>query len=151
MPAPPRRLWCACVVIDYLKGTERAQPCNEIIEHAERGETEIVVSILAHAEVAMVYRDGTDEARIAEFFSRAYIVSAQLTRAVAEEARRLVREGLMKKPLDAVHAATATLYHIPVIETFNVKDFIQVQGAGTPPVGVREPLWDPIQPNLPMG
>ena len=138
----PRRLWCSCVVIDYLKGEPRAKPCEEIIEHGVKGELEIAVSMLAHAEVVKVGGTAADEAMIHEFFNRPYVVSIQVDRRVAEEARRLIRLGLMKKPLDAVHAASATIHRISVLETYNLKDFANVAGQGSPALVVREPIWD---------
>lgn len=141
---PPRRLWCSCTIIDYLKGTDRAKPCLEIIEHAEHGEIEIAVSMLAHAEVAKMGPTvaTADEARIREFLGRPYVVSFEVNRAVAAEARRLMQAGLMHKPLDAVHAATAILYRIPVLETYDLDDFMPVNGAGDPALTVRHPIWD---------
>src|ERR1700683_5249534 len=110
----PRRMWCSCTIIAFLKGEARAQPCIEIIEHAEKGEVEIAVSMLAHAEVVTMGSTvaTSDEARIKEFFDRPYVISYEVNRAVATEARRLMQEGLMRKPLDAVHAETAVRYRI---------------------------------------
>ncbi len=144
--AKSRRLWCACTIIDYLKGEARAKACEVIIEHAGKGELEIAVSMLAHVEVVKIGGSSTDEAMIQEFFRRSYVISIQVDRRVAEEARQLVRLGLMKKPLDAVHAASAIVHKIPILETYNVKDFKRVIGHGD--LAVREPVWDPLEPTL---
>ena len=58
-----RRLWDSCVVIGYLAGYEDLKPeCPLIIEQAERGEIQIVVSAMATIEVAyLAWECGFDE------------------------------------------------------------------------------------------
>jgi predicted nucleic acid-binding protein len=138
--AKPRRLWDASVIIDYLKGTGEAGVCDDIIEHAGKGDLEIAVSMLAHAEVAKVDGSERDEGLIQEFFSRPYVISIAVTRQVTAEARRLVRDGLVKRSADAIHAATALVYKIPILETTDLDDFKSVNGVGEPPLEVRKPV-----------
>jgi len=142
--ATPRRLWCSCTIIDYLKGEARAaEHCDAILAQAERGELEIVVSALAAAEVAKV-NDASDEAEelISEFFSRFYVVVANVDVRVAREARRIVRTyGL--KPLDAVHFATALVHGIGVLETYDDEMIRKLdRKEGDPRVTVRMPLYE---------
>ena len=104
MPAQ-RRLWDSCVIIDYLVGRAGvAESCSNIIEQAERGEIEIVVSALATIEVAYLqgFDDQDSEAKIREFFGRSYIIPAAIDVRVASLARDLIRKykgGLRLKPL----------------------------------------------------
>ena len=91
-----RRVWDSSVVIGYLAGyPEMAEDCRLIIEQAERGELEILVSAMATIEVA--YLAGSDdedsELRIREFFSRNYIVPVTIDVRVASVARDLWTEG----------------------------------------------------------
>ena len=139
--AKPRRLWDSDVIIAFLNGEPRAKACEEIIEHAEKGEVEIIVSMLTHVEVARLDGSVQDEDVIQEFFRRPYVISVNIDRRVAVEARRLLRTRLMKKPLDAVQAASAVVQKIPLLETYNVDDFKNVAGQGNPPLEVREPGW----------
>ncbi len=155
--APPRRLWCSCLVIDYLSGAARNKDeCESIITAAKAGEIEIAVSALALAEVAYLGDEGADvaEAKIAEFFRRDYVVVAQLDFEVGEEARRLVRaykDDPKLKPLDAAHLAAAIRYRIPLLETED-DDLLRLDNQeGTPPVRIRRPTREEapvLQPSL---
>lgn len=144
MPAPTRRVWCSCTIIDYLKGAARAEPdCQQIIDSAERGETEIVVSALAEAEVVKVDpADPDSETKIREFFARPYVIRVALDIRVAEMAREIVRTyGL--KPLDAVHVATALRAKVPTLETFDQEMIDKVNGKeGNPPLQIRNPTYE---------
>ena len=147
MPAP-RRLWDSCVIIDYLVGrAELAESCSNIIEQAERGELEIVVSTLATIEVAYLAgsTDQDSEMKIREFFGRTYIIPAAIDMRVASLARRLVRKyrsGPKLKPPDAAHLATAIQWGVPVIETTD-PDLLRLDRLeGEPPIAIRRPLYE---------
>ncbi len=144
----PRRLWDSCVIIDYLGGREDvARACSEIIDQAERGEIEIVVSVIATIEVA--YLAGSDdqdsEARIRELFGRRYIIPAAIDVRVASLARHLIRKyrsGPKIKPPDAAHLATALQLNIPVVETTD-PDLLRLDGLeGDPPITIRFPFYE---------
>ena len=152
----PRRLWDSSVIIGYLAGQpDIANDCENIIEQAERGELEIVVSALATIEVA--YLEGMDdrasEARIRELFDRKYIVPVAIDVRVAEIARGLVRKykaGPKLKPADAAHLATAIQWKIPLLETTDL-DLLRLDGnEGSPSITIRRPLYEgPVRlPNL---
>ena len=146
--ATPRRLWDSSVVIGYLAGSpEVAEDSTLIIEQAEQGELEIVVSAMATIEVA--YLEGLDdqdsEAKIREFFSRSYIIPVSIDVRIASIARDLVRRrrtGPKIKPPDAAHLATAIQWDIPLIETTD-PDLLRLDGLeGSPPVTIRRPLYE---------
>ena len=120
---PVRRLWCSCTIIDYLAGKPRAKSCELIVNQAERKETEIVVSILAEAEVVKLdgELDLDSEGQIREFFGRDYVIRTALDLPIVEQSRDLVRRFLGLKPLDAVHIATALHHSIPILETYDEK------------------------------
>jgi predicted nucleic acid-binding protein len=145
---PPRRLWDSCVIIDYLAGrADVAKACSEIIKQAERGEIEIVVSVIATIEVA--YLAGSDdqdsEARIRELFGRSYIIPAAIDVRVASLARHLVRKYRISpkiKPPDAAHLATAIQWDIQVVETTD-PDLLRLDGReGDPPITIRRPHYE---------
>ena len=146
--AASRRLWDSSVVIGYLAGSpEVAEDSTLIIEQAEHGDLEIVVSAMATIEVA--YLEGLDdqdsEAMIREFFGRSYIIPVSIDVRVASIARDLVRRrrnGPKTKPPDAAHLATAIQWGIPLIETTD-PDLLRLDGLeGSPPVTIRRPLYE---------
>lgn len=157
MPGP-RRLWDSNVVLGFLAGSEEVrEACTLIIEQARQGNLEIVVSTLAQAEVA--YLQGVEpaetEARIREFFGRAYVIPAAFDIPVATVARTLIRlewqQGRRLKPPDAVHLATAQQWKIPVLETTD-GDLLRLDGLyGTPVIQVRRPVFEGQQPFSGLG
>ena len=108
----------------------------------------IITSTLTIAEVIrmrgkpMLTED--EEATIGNFFLHSYILMYDVTRVVAENARKLARRyGL--RPNDAVHLSTALLSDADVFETWNTRDFERIQGV---PIEVRTPTWQGILPLL---
>ena len=146
---PPRRLWCSCIVLGYLSGQQDIQhDCELIINQAQGGDLEIIVSTLAQAEVAYIEGVLPDESerRIREFFSRDYIVTAAFDMPVARIARRLIRDHARLRPPDAIHLATAALWNIPIVETTD-PDLLRLDKiTGNPPIVVRRPLYEGAQP-----
>ena len=147
MPAP-RRLWDSCVILDYLAGTPGvADACSRIIEQGERGEIEIVVSMLATVEVAYLegYDDHESESRIREFLGRDYVILAAIDVGIATLARELIRkykDGPKLRPADATHLSTAVRLNIPVLETTD-SDLLKLSHLeGDPPITIRRPLFE---------
>ena len=145
---PPRRLWDSSVIIGYLAGDESvSEHCQLIVEQAERGELEIVVSALAAAEVAFLggYSEEDSEDMIREFFGRDYIILVAVDARMAAAARSLVsryRNEMRIKPADAIHLATAVQLSLPVLETTD-NNLLRFSGLeGNPTVVVREPLYE---------
>ena len=147
MPAS-RRLWDSSVVIGYLAGDQRLYPaCAQIIQQAERNETEILVSQMAVVETAYLkgQSDADSERLIREFFSREYVIPVNVDGPVSAIAQGLIRKYRSNpgiKPPDAVHLATAILWQIPVVETADgpLRRFNRLEGS--PLVSVRFPLYD---------
>ncbi|MBI4303386.1 MAG: type II toxin-antitoxin system VapC family toxin [Chloroflexi bacterium] len=148
MPTP-RRLWDSCIVIGYLSGQQYIKTdCDQIIQQAERGELEIVVSTVASAEVAFLphLSDSDSELKIQEFFSRKYVVIAAFDISVARIVRRLIRDyknlDPPLKPADAIHIATALQWQIPIIETTD-PDLLRLDGKeGNPRLIIRRPFYE---------
>lgn len=147
MPAS-RRLWDSSVVIGYLAGDQRLSPvCPQIIQQAESGETEILVSQMAVAETAYLkgLSDEDSERLIREFFGREYIIPVNVDGPISSIAQSLVRKyrnnpGI--KPPDAVHLATAILWQIPILETVDQPFTRFDRLEGSPLVSIRFPLYD---------
>ena len=138
---PPRRVWDACTVIYHLAGYEAAKPAVPlIIEDARRGDTLLLVSVLAECEVVKLEGDddASAERRIVNFFNRPYVARVAVDTFVARETRRLVREHGLKPP-DAVYLATAIRHEIPLLETYD-SDLLALDGQeGNPRVAIRHP------------
>ena len=147
MPGP-RRLWDSCIILGYLGGeVHLAEPCDAVIEAAERGELEIMVSMEAEIEVAYLrgYDDEDSEMMIQEFFGREYIIPVAVDISVAVIARRLIRtykDTLKLKPKDATHLATAIQWGVPLLETTDPVLLKLDKLEGNPPITIRWPLYE---------
>lgn len=139
-----RRAWCSCTIIDYLKGAPNASDCEAILAQAKSGRFEILVSILALAEVAKIDGLGDEDAeeRIQEFFDRPYVVRAAVDLVIAQRARLLIRQyGL--SGVDAVHVATAVEKGAAIFETFDKPLMKKISdGGGIAGLVVRPALDD---------
>ena len=74
---PQRRLWDSTVIIAHLGGESAfSETTSAIIQQAQQGDVQIVVSTLATIEVAYVRGHGNDisEEIIVDFFSRDFVV-----------------------------------------------------------------------------
>lgn len=134
---PLRRAWDACNWISLIAEDEpeRAETCQRILEDAEAGNCVIIVSALTLAEV--IKQKGqpllpeSDEQTIINFFLHEYVIVQDVTRKIAEDARRLARRyGL--KPNDAVHLATALAAAADVFESWNINDFANLPDLAIP-------------------
>ncbi len=155
MTAVRQRLWDANVVLDYLSGNQNVQPdCDLILNQAQQGQIEIVVSTIAEAEVAYLpgLSPADSEAKIREFFSRDYIVIATFDSPIARIARiarRLIRDYKGLRSADAVHWATAVRFHIPILETTD-PDLLKHTGKeGNPSVIIQKPTYQGTIPMFP--
>ena len=147
---PVRRYWDSTNFISLIAEDEpsRAETCQRILEDAEQGTSQVVISALTIAEVIkpkgqpVLTEDA--ETTISNFFLHEYMLVYDLNRAIAEHARKLARQhGL--RPNDAVHLATAIAAKVDVFETYNTNDFSGLEGI---PFQIREPTWQGT-PQLP--
>ena len=129
MPAA-RRVWDACVILDYLAGKPRAAPhCESIVQAGRTGDVEIVVSTFVQVEVAKfdpLLPDVAVEDQIQRFFRQRFVISASIDSHVASIGRQIVREfdgsdsGFRKvTPTDAVQVATALRWGVPLFESYD--------------------------------
>lgn len=139
-----RRLyWDSCNFISLISEDEvqRADICQRILEDAESGTVEIITSALTIAEVIKPKGSPTftdeKEQKISEFFLHEYILIYDVTREIAESARKLSRQyGL--KPRDAIHLATALKTEgVEVFQTWNTRDFLELDV----PIRIDVPKW----------
>jgi len=139
-----RRLyWDSCNFISLISEdeVERADICQRILEDAEGGAADIVTSALTIAEVIKPKGSPTftaeKEQKIGEFFLHEYILIYDVTREIAESARKLSRQhGL--GPRDAIHLATALkAEEVEVFQTWNTRDFAGLDV----PIRIEVPKW----------
>lgn len=143
IPTRWRRLyWDSCNFISLISEDEatRADVCQHILEDAENGSVEIVISTLTIAEVirpkGAVILTIDQEESISSFFLHKYILTYDVTRAIAESARKLSRQHRLK-PRDAIHLATALEADVDVFQTWNTRDF----GNLDVPIRIEVPTW----------
>ena len=140
-----RRYWDSCNWISLIAEDEeeRAAICQQILNDAAQGGCVVLTSALTLAEVVkgrgQPQLTEPEEQTIIRFFEHSYILVADVTRTVAETARRLVREHRLKPP-DAIHLATALLANADVFETWNMNDFGHLDGIM--PIKIRPPTWE---------
>ena len=140
-----RRYWDSCNWISLIAEdeVERANICQAILDDAASGNTVVITSAFALAEV--VKKKGepalpeSDEHTIVRFFEQPYLLVHDVTRVVGERARRLSRTYGLKPP-DAVHLATALLANADFFETWNINDFGHIS-SGELAIKIRQPEW----------
>lgn len=149
--AVKQRLWDANLVLDYLSGNQLVQPDSDlIIEQAQKGEVEIVVSTIAEVEVAYLkgFSSSDAEAKIQEFFSRDYVVVTTFDSPIARIGRRLIRDYSLQ-PADAAHLATAIRWHIPILETSDPDLLKLSEKEGNPLIVIQKPTYKGTLPMFP--
>ncbi len=126
-----RAYWDACCWIAYIQkempgpGSTFTEPrydmCRQTIQRAEAGEIEIATSAFTLAEVCKKPPDpGSPAANLAAFFDQPYILLVPVDKQVGVQAQSLQLAGLQGvKPPDAVHLASAIVWSIPVLHTFD--------------------------------
>jgi len=113
----PRICWDACVLISYIEArADRLPVIEEMFSRAEKGEIELVTSVVSRVEVAYAGDDeaGRDESEgdIAQLWTpHSPITAVELYDSIADAARGLIRRAKDRDrrltPLDAIHVATA--------------------------------------------
>lgn len=117
--------WDSNAFLGYLKEeTEKVDACGNVLQAAENGQLVVVTSALTLAEV--IYLKGSPKlpqeqrTKVDAFFKAEYISVRNVTRATTELARDLVWDNNIR-PKDAIHVATACLYKVPVLHTYDDK------------------------------
>lgn len=129
---PTRVYWDACVLLSYISATsDRTPVIEQVLEEARQHACEIVTSTLSVVEVAFGAEEQQQEAlddhtlaRIDALWQPGSVVRlVEFYFAIAQEARRLMRDALMKawklKPADAIHLATAKHAHATRFHTYD--------------------------------
>lgn len=128
-----RVYWDACAWIAYIqkempgpetKFTEpRYEMCRTILRRAEAGQLEIATSSFTLSEVCRRPMDPTSPAlNLPAFFEQRYIVQIVVDKQIGLKAQSLQVAGVAGlKPADAIHLASALVWSVPVVHTFDRK------------------------------
>lgn len=124
MAIKPRRCWDTACAFGYLADQSgRAEQCQRVIDDAESGHSDIVISALTIAEVLHLKGEkrglpSETRDRIRSFFRRSCFTVADVDRFIAEHAQDLYWEHQVM-PKDAIHVATAIAAGAHYLETFD--------------------------------
>lgn len=117
--------WDSNAFLGYLKEeSDKVETCGHVLQAAENGLLVIVTSAFTLAEV--IYLKGSTKlpteqrAKVDAFFKAEFISVRNVTRTTAELASDLVWDHNIR-PKDAIHVATACLYKVPVLHTYDDK------------------------------
>ena len=131
--SPSRVAWDSCTWIAHIQRErilgpdrktvieDRGAMCRPVLDAAERGVIEIIVSAIALVDVlARDRRSGTDDQRVRDFFDNDYILLVNVDKHLGDFARRLMLAGHSGlKPPDAIHLATARVANVDEFHTFD--------------------------------
>jgi predicted nucleic acid-binding protein len=131
--SPSRVAWDSCTWIAHIQRErilgpdgktvieDRGAMCRPVLDAAERGVVEIVVSAIALVEVLARNRtSGIDDQRVRDFFDNDYILLVNVDKHLGDFARRLMLAGHPGlKPPDAIHLASACIANVDEFHTFD--------------------------------
>ncbi len=145
MTSSPDRRYCdSAACLAHLMDEEgRADACQLVLDAAEEGKLEIVVSALTLVEVVKLRGRPPIPSSVAEtvrqFFRNRYFLVVDVDRFIAEHARHLFWEHGIKAK-DAVHVATPLSVGVPYLDTFD-EELIAKSGkvGGDPPLTICRP------------
>lgn len=128
----PRYGWDSACFLAYLNDEkERVPACEEVLNYAEDGNAELVISSLVLCEVVhlkeRVRMTSDKESKIQDLFEKPYIIPVDVNRRVAEFSRQLLWKNLSLKPKDAVHVASAIIGEVIELHTFD-EPLIELSG-----------------------
>ena len=97
--------------------------CRPVLQAAEKGTVEIVVSSIALVEVICKNKDASiDDQKVRDYFDNDYILLVSADKDVCDLARRLILAGHAGlRPADAIHVATACISNADELHTFDGK------------------------------
>lgn len=142
-PKLDRRYWDSNAFLGYLNGEpDKADSCEAVLAAAEDGHVVIVTSALTLAEVLFVKGHvslGQEmRSKVSQVFRQPYISVQNVTRKIAELGRELYWDKNIR-PKDAIHVATALVFNIPVLNTFDEHLLKRDGRIGNPGLRIEKP------------
>ncbi|GGE32128.1 hypothetical protein GCM10011367_03250 [Marinicauda pacifica] len=128
-----RVYWDACAWLGLINGEpDKAADLKVVWHKAERGQLEVWTSAFCLAEVYKVKCEGgktglaaEEDNQIDNLFEQDFVHVVQVDIEIAERARSLLRSHeKLKKPSDAIHLATAVVWNLDQLHTYDMSDLI---------------------------
>lgn len=149
--------WDSCVWIGLINEEPgKFDICSHYLESAKKGEIEIWSSTVTLAEVfkkkcgiVTIAIDPAKDEDFERYLEQDFVVDVQVDRDVGIHARRLLRKHPeLKKPMDAVHLASALLNNVDEFHTFDDENLLPLNGKVLRRDG--KPLHI-LKPSIPIG
>lgn len=137
MANKPKYYWDACAWIGLIRQEpDKVDSLRHLMELAQKGKIEIWTSTFTLAEVFkrkcsenQVGIEPKDDEAFEDYLEQDYVKRVQVDVDVGTFARRLLRRfPSIRKPQDAIHAATAALNNIDELHTFDGNDLLPLDG-----------------------
>lgn len=134
---PKRRVyWDACVFIGLLNSEpHKLTETLAVWKEAELGKTEIWTSVLSIVEVYKAKSEGNSlseqkDGEINNLFAQEFVELVVLDEGIARRAKQLLRthHPACRKPTDGIHLATAALWNVDELHTWDRADLIALSG-----------------------
>jgi predicted nucleic acid-binding protein len=134
----PKYYWDTSIFLAWLMNEKRApgemEGLAEVAALFDRREAVLVTSVLAKTEVLESSLDATGRALFDDIFKRSNIVLCDVTEPISDLAREIRDHGKLSgrniKTPDATHLATAIIYRVDAMHTFDGR-LLSLNGAGT--------------------
>jgi predicted nucleic acid-binding protein len=141
----PTRYWDACAWIGLIQQeADKIEALRHLVEQAQRGEIEIWTSAFTLAEVykrpigpapapnrpaPTVGLSPADDKPFEDYIEQKWVHIVQVDSDVGKTARRLLRAyPTIGKPQDAIHVATALLWNIDELHTWDRPNLLRLSG-----------------------
>lgn len=133
MTESKRVYWDACAWLGLINGeANKAAELEHVWVKARHGEVEIWTSAFCIAEVYKVKCEdgkaglgGEHDAVIDNMFDQDFVHIVQVTTEIARTARSLLRSEIkLKKPSDGIHLATAIVWNLDQLHTYDSSDLL---------------------------
>jgi predicted nucleic acid-binding protein len=159
MSNPSVAYWDSCLFIDRIEAIhpDRLPVLRAMTDAAEAGALKIITSTLTMAEVVKLNglsaAHDEKEQMIVSFFDNDYLHVRNVDPEISKIARRVIRNHVRLKPLDALHVATALFYEVDVLFTYDDKhltplnDLIPFPHDPSKTLKIENPTWE-WQPTL---
>lgn len=137
MANKPKYYWDACAWIGLIRQEpDKIDSLRHLMELAQTGKIEIWTSTFTLAEVfkrkCAEYQVGieqVDDQAFEDYIAQDCVQRVQVDVDVGTFARRLLRKfPSIRKPQDAIHAATAALNNVDELHTFDGNDLLPLNG-----------------------
>lgn len=156
--------WDSCVWIGLINSEpDKIDVCNWVMETARNKEATIWTSSLTLAEVfkkkcgpSTVGIDPSRDSDFESYIEQNHLFEVQVDHEIGVIARRLLRaHPELKKPMDAIHLATAVVHNLDEFHTFDAANLLALNGkvmrADGKPLHILTPqLPTGYQPSIPL-